>query len=222
MAERARPCRAPGRAAAGQPAQQQSEVPTDPHAPQPPGLVLVRERPLHQLPAAALKTTTSVAANTDPVLRLVGQVRPTVLHTPRPSLSRMTRRRHTEYHARGSPGFTPRPSLSEELCEPVNRKNAPGPRRFRGAPWPRWDVQITMRRFPRPSPCQPSDRTASSSWGDACPAICWACSRVPPFERYAILAHQLQRPCNVSARLLPIVIRQGGNGKMHPAVAPAE
>ena len=36
-------------------------------------------------------------------------------------------------------------------------------RRFPGAPWP-----LTFRsrcvRFPRPSPCQPSDRTASSSW----------------------------------------------------------
>ena len=76
------PLQAPGRADAGQAAQQLSEVATGrldehplahilvaahPHPPQPPGLVLVRERPLHQLPAAALKTTTSVAANTPTV-----------------------------------------------------------------------------------------------------------------------------------------------------------
>ena len=63
---------------AGQAAQQLSEVATGrldehplahilvaahPHPPQPPGLL--RERP--QLPAAALKTTTSVAANTPTV-----------------------------------------------------------------------------------------------------------------------------------------------------------
>ena len=66
------PLQAPGRTDAGQPAQQQSEVAgrrlrtfswAHPHPPQPPGLVLV----LHQLPAAALKTTTSVAANTPTV-----------------------------------------------------------------------------------------------------------------------------------------------------------
>ena len=24
-------------------------------------------------------------------------------------------------------------------------------------------------------------------FGDACPAICWACSSVPPFARYAVI-----------------------------------
>ena len=24
-------------------------------------------------------------------------------------------------------------------------------------------------------------------FGDPCPAICWACSRVPPFDRYAVI-----------------------------------
>ena len=42
-------------------------------------------------------------------------------------------------------------------------------------------------RSRRRSPCPPSGRRASSSFGDACPAICCACSSVPPFDRYAVI-----------------------------------
>ena len=48
------------------------------------------------------------------------------------------------------------------------------------------DVQITMRSISSTVTVSAVRSYSFVVLGDACPAICWACSRVPPFDRYAV------------------------------------
>ena len=97
-----------------------------------------------------------------------------------------TRRPRRRTPPRGSPGVRPRRGA-------VSRRPAPAPSRRGTPPWlPRLTMlrgaiaaqQAAEDQSRRRSPCPPSGRRASSS-SATCPAIYCACSRVPPFDRYA-------------------------------------